>query len=685
MSLKHTEQQRLASYHLWGKGRIGEYIDRGGFGQVYELYGLHEDGTADALKVVTIEYTEEAEQRGEDKQKYLLNGLRSMLDEIHRMMEFKQLDNFVSIYGYEDYPIRENGELVGYDILIRMEKLTVLTKYIEERRAQDVPVTEQDILQVGVDVCTGLQEANLLVQKENHEVEFIHRDIKPENIFVAADGTYKLGDLGIATMNRHTQYSTVGTPSYMAPEMFLERGYHANVDLFALGRTLEKLTDGMVLQSGLQQVICKAEALQPEDRYQTAQEMLEDLNRCVYRLEHPEEFAESDAAADHPRPIRKWDKHTERMTEKQTVQLPGRTMKVASVPALGEQTKREENGNRNESEITVPTRKKRKYIVAVLLVLLLAAGGGFGGWMFYQKTSSPAAQMMEQVSACMQEEDYTGALELLHDQSVVVKGSQELTDLQEQCETAYRDSIIQAAEAAQQKGELADAVKTIQQGLNVLKRDEQLLDYQEQYKTAYREQIIAQAKTAYEEQDNTAAQTVIEQGLEVLLRDKTLLEYQKLCEQITPVPLQEMQFVDGNLGQNSVYSDTGISDGEGNQYTGYFTLTAANAMLGLTSRPGYNTFELDGAYQTFTATYFVQSGTDAEHSARFLVLADDVIIYDSGEKTAADGAEQISLDISGVSRLTIQAEENHISLFSHGPSVIVTNAMLKQPFELKTE
>lgn len=225
MSLKHTEQQRLASYSLWGKGKVGAYIDRGSFGQVYELYGLNADGKADALKIVTIEYTEEAKQRGEEKQKYLLNGLRSMLDEIQRMMELKQLNNFVSIYDYEDYPIRENGELIGYDILIRMEKLTVLTKYLEERRAQNMPVTERDILQIGIDVCTGLQEANLLVQKESHRAEFIHRDIKPENIFVAADGTYKLGDLGIATMNQRTQYSTVGTPSYMAPEMFLERGY----------------------------------------------------------------------------------------------------------------------------------------------------------------------------------------------------------------------------------------------------------------------------------------------------------------------------------------------------------------------------------------------------------------------------------------------------------------------------
>lgn len=682
MSLKHTEQQRLASYSLWGKGKVGAYIDRGSFGQVYELYGLNADGKADALKIVTIEYTEEAKQRGEEKQKYLLNGLRSMLDEIQRMMELKQLNNFVSIYDYEDYPIRENGELIGYDILIRMEKLTVLTKYLEERRVQNMPVTERDILQIGIDVCTGLQEANLLVQKESHRAEFIHRDIKPENIFVAADGTYKLGDLGIATMNQRTQYSTVGTPSYMAPEMFLERGYHANVDLFALGRTLERLTDGMVLKSGLQQVICKAEELQPENRYQTAEEMLEDFNRCVYRLEHPEEFSDSTVEMDQSRPIRKWDKHTEYLTEKRTVQLPGRTMKVNGVPELREKTP---NAERIKTkEIAVWSWEKRK-IAVILLALLLTIGGGFGVWIYYQRNDSEEAQIVAQVSNCFDREDYSGALEILYDQADVVEGNQKLSDMRKQCETGYRDYILQAAKTAHQNGSLADAVQTLQKGLNVLKRDEQLMEAQSQYQEAYRNDIIAQAKTAYEEKDHTAAQAIIEQGLEVLLRDKTLLAYQKLCERITPVPLQNMSFADGNLGKNSAYFGTDIPDSEGKNYTGYFALTAADSMLGLTSKPGYNTFDLDGAYQTFTATYFVQSDVDTNNSIRFRVLADDDLIYDSGEKTLKGKAEQIILDIRGAKQLTIQVEEQNRTPFVKGPSVIVADAVLKKPFELKTQ
>ena len=135
------------------------------------------------------------------------------------------------------------------------------------------------------------------------------------------------------------------------------------------------------------------------------------------------------------------------MTEKRTVQLPGRTMKVAGIPQeLREQTRQAGSGKTNVSEETVlRPQNNRKYVAAVLLVLLLAAGGGFGGWMYYQKTGSESALVMAKVSDCMNQEDYTGALEILYDQSEVVKNSQELSDLQEQCEGAYRDSILQAA------------------------------------------------------------------------------------------------------------------------------------------------------------------------------------------------------------------------------------------------
>lgn len=696
MSLRDTELERLATYNLWGKGRIGDYIDRGGFGQVYDLHDLHEDGTVDALKVVTIEYTKEAEARKEDKQKYLLNGLRSTLDEIHHMMEFEKLNHFVSIYGYEDYPIRENGELIGYDILIRMEKLTVLTKYMDERSKQGNPITERDFLQIAIDVCTGLCEANLLVHElENYQAEFIHRDIKPENIFVSADGTYKLGDLGVATMKQRTQYSTVGTPSYMAPEMFLERGYHANVDLFALGRTLEKLTDGIHLRSGLQQVICRAEELLPENRYQNAQEMLADLNQCVYRLEHPEEFVTETNISEKSRPVHKWSGHTERVTEKMTIQLPGRTMKVAGAPELASDPKLHDRVAQQKKPVrqkvpevpAVRKRKGKKIAAAIVVFVILAAVGGFGGWMFWQnqQTESKIKELEAIVSVFTDQSDYASALKALEEQSELVQGNEELSKLMKQCEDSYRESVVKNAEAANGKGDLENALDIIQKGLNVLKKDTELLKYQNDYKNSYRESIVSQAKAAYEEEDNEAALKMIEQGLEVLPGDKELVKYQELCMKSVPVALHEMELTDSNLGVENSYADEMVSDSKGNRYNGYFKISAVDSMLGFSSSPGYNTFQLDSDYAIFQATYFVKPDTASKRSARFLILADGIIVYDSGYKSQEDAAETISLDVSNVSQLTIETEANNASLFSPSPAVIVTNTMLKKPFVLQDE
>ena len=53
MSLKDTERERLDGYHLWGHKKVGTYIGRGTFGQVYTLTDETEK-TVDVLKVVTI-------------------------------------------------------------------------------------------------------------------------------------------------------------------------------------------------------------------------------------------------------------------------------------------------------------------------------------------------------------------------------------------------------------------------------------------------------------------------------------------------------------------------------------------------------------------------------------------------------------------------------------------------------
>eukprot|EP01026_Neomeris_dumetosa_P038708 TRINITY_DN3157_c0_g1_i1.p3 TRINITY_DN3157_c0_g1~~TRINITY_DN3157_c0_g1_i1.p3 ORF type:complete len:498 (+),score=58.07 TRINITY_DN3157_c0_g1_i1:120-1496(+) len=82
-----------------------------------------------------------------------------------------------------------------------------------------------------------------LVYLHGHNPPIIHRDLKPDNIFVqGATGTVKIGDLGFSTLTQQNeeQQSVVGTPAYMAPELY-EGCYDQKVDIYSYGMCLLEL------------------------------------------------------------------------------------------------------------------------------------------------------------------------------------------------------------------------------------------------------------------------------------------------------------------------------------------------------------------------------------------------------------------------------------------------------------
>ena len=174
----------------------------------------------------------------------------------------------------------------------------------------------QEALAVGVLVCRALQYAHNQVTTLYGKVYkgVIHRDLKPANIMLSRSGRVKLTDFGIARPGEaslHTMDSgrVVGTLPYLAPEQLSGADITAQVDIYALGATLFELVSGQrafpqidinVLVSskaagkvpglpdhvpqGLKEIVAKAMAIHPEDRYASAAHMEKDLDKAYRDL-----------------------------------------------------------------------------------------------------------------------------------------------------------------------------------------------------------------------------------------------------------------------------------------------------------------------------------------------------------------------------------------------------------------
>lgn len=91
--------------------------------------------------------------------------------------------------------------------------------------------------------------------KQIHELNTYHRDIKPDNLLLTTDayGNYilKIGDAGMSCFLPHSSsfynatYSLQGTPTYIAPELFLGKEFSAAADVFSFGVTCHELLTGV--------------------------------------------------------------------------------------------------------------------------------------------------------------------------------------------------------------------------------------------------------------------------------------------------------------------------------------------------------------------------------------------------------------------------------------------------------
>lgn len=291
-------EQRLRSYEpLFGGWTLQGEIGVGSYARVYRV--VHRDPFGmvfeSALKV--IEIIPEGTMENAANLEALVR--EQYINEVNLLGQLRGISNIVSYEDHAIEEIREQGKLIGYDLLIRMELLTSLEETL--RHNGSAVQTESGIRKIGMDLCRGLSRC--------HRVGILHRDIKPKNIFVNRFGDYKLGDFGIAHHLEGTVYARtrIGTELYAAPEITdrMSAKYDARADLYSLGLVLYQLANGgylpfitpdmprskwkaeavdrrnrgedLPLPSGVDkafgEVICKACAYRPEDRYANAQEM----------------------------------------------------------------------------------------------------------------------------------------------------------------------------------------------------------------------------------------------------------------------------------------------------------------------------------------------------------------------------------------------------------------------------
>ena len=210
---------------IFGEWSIVREIGEGSFGKVFEIERRDFGYTYKAaLKAITIPQSRSEIERiaddgmgPESVTAYFRGFVQELVEEFRIMSKLKGESNIVS---YEDHRVIEHTDEIGWDVFIRMELLTPLTKYAKEHG-----ISRADVIRLGIDICSALE----LCRKNN----IIHRDIKPENIFVSENGKFKLGDFGIAkTVEKTTGgLSKKGTYTYMAPEVYKGEAYGASVDI----------------------------------------------------------------------------------------------------------------------------------------------------------------------------------------------------------------------------------------------------------------------------------------------------------------------------------------------------------------------------------------------------------------------------------------------------------------------
>lgn len=194
-----------------------------------------------------------------------------------------------------------------------------LKAIIERHKKQNQLVPIEEACLICVRICEGLAYAHELTDPSGRRIGIVHRDMSPPNVLITRHGEVKIVDFGLAKANSQLEKSEPGIIkgkfSYLSPEAAQGQPVDARTDIFAVGIILWEMLAGRRLFMGetdletvrqvqsarvppirqynphvtpdLEAVLARALAQNPDDRYQTARDLGQDLNQMMFHLGRP--------------------------------------------------------------------------------------------------------------------------------------------------------------------------------------------------------------------------------------------------------------------------------------------------------------------------------------------------------------------------------------------------------------
>lgn len=261
---------------LDGRYEIRELIGVGGMAMVYKAYDSIDDRVV-AIKILREEFASNEEFRRRFK-----NESKAIAILSH--------PNIVKVYDVSF------GDTLQYIAMEYVDGIT-LKEYIEQQGT----LRWQEAVHFTVQILKALEHA--------HKKGIIHRDIKPQNIILLQDGTIKVADFGIARFSGSGQRTmtekAIGSVHYISPEQARGDEIDEKTDVYSVGVILYEMLSGKLpfesdsavsvaimqvqanpaslkqmnpsVPDGLEQITMKAMQKEPSQRYQSASEMLSDI------------------------------------------------------------------------------------------------------------------------------------------------------------------------------------------------------------------------------------------------------------------------------------------------------------------------------------------------------------------------------------------------------------------------